>query len=154
MSSVGSVRAFSHSVWASEESEPVVSSDPAVNELAEQIAGLSLLQVKDLCDVLQDRLGIADVPMGGAMMPMGGGAAAPAEAEEAKEEQTLFDVKLDSFDAKSKIKVIREIKAITGLPLGEAKAFVEGAPSVVKEGISKEAAEELKAKLEGVGAVI
>ena len=87
---------------------------------------------------------------------MGGGAsggAAPA-AEEAKEEKTAFDVKLASFDAKSKIKVIKEVRAITGLGLKEAKELVEGAPSTVKKGVKKEEADELVEKLKAVGAVV
>ncbi|GMF26291.1 unnamed protein product [Phytophthora fragariaefolia] len=87
---------------------------------------------------------------------MGGGAAggaAPA-AEEAKEEKTAFNVKLASFDAKSKIKVIKEVRAITGLGLKEAKELVEGAPSTLKKDVKKEEADELVEKLKAVGAVV
>ncbi|DAZ95517.1 TPA: hypothetical protein N0F65_001856 [Lagenidium giganteum] len=83
---------------------------------------------------------------------MGSGAGGAA-AEEPKEEKTQFDVKLASFDAKSKIKVIKEIRAITGLGLKEAKELVEGAPSVLKKDVKKEEAEELIVKLKEVGAV-
>jgi len=82
----------------------------------------------------------------------GGGGAAPVQ-EEAKEEKTSFDVKLASYDAKSKIKVIKEVRAITGLGLKEAKELVEGAPSVLKKDLKKEEAEALIAKLTEVGAV-
>eukprot|EP00578_Thalassiosira_sp_NH16_P006109 CAMPEP_0181117486 /NCGR_PEP_ID=MMETSP1071-20121207/22550_1 /TAXON_ID=35127 /ORGANISM="Thalassiosira sp., Strain NH16" /LENGTH=107 /DNA_ID=CAMNT_0023201881 /DNA_START=304 /DNA_END=627 /DNA_ORIENTATION=+ len=70
------------------------------------------------------------------------------------EEKTIFDLKLTGFDAKSKIKVIKEVRAITSLGLKEAKELVEGAPTNVKKDIQKEEAEELKAKLEKVGATI
>ena len=81
----------------------------------------------------------------------GAAAAAPAAAEE---EKTDFAVKLNGFDASSKIKVIKEVRAVTDLGLKEAKELVEGAPAVIKEGMSKEDAEELKSKLEGAGAQI
>ena len=81
-----------------------------------------------------------------------GSPAGPAAA--AAEEKTEFDVELTSFEADKKLKVIKEIKDITGLGLGEAKALVEGAPKIIKEGASKEEAEALKAKLSEVGATI
>lgn len=100
----------------------------------------------------QTKFGIAEsafqVGMGG-----GAGGAAPA-AEEVKEEKTAFDVKLASFDAKSKIKVIKEVRAITGLGLKEAKELVEGAPSTLKKDVKKEEADELVEKLKAVGAVV
>ena len=77
------------------------------------------------------------------------GAAAPAA-----EEKTEFDVILASFDAAAKIKVIKVVRELTGLGLGEAKAFVEGAPKTVKEAVSKDDAEALKAKLEEAGAKV
>jgi large subunit ribosomal protein L7/L12 len=79
--------------------------------------------------------------------------AAPAQggAAPAAEEKTDFDVVLASFDAAAKIKVIKVIREITGLGLAEAKAFVEGAPKAVKEGVSKDEAEELKKKIEEAG---
>lgn len=87
-------------------------------------------------------------------MAMGGGSGgATAIAEETKEEKTQFDVKLASFDAKQKIKVIKEIRAITGLGLKEAKELVENAPSVLKKDLKKEDAEALVAQLEAIGAV-
>ena len=81
--------------------------------------------------------------------PAAGGAAAPAA-----EEKTDFDVILAGFDAAAKIKVIKVVREITGLGLGEAKAFVESAPKAVKEGASKDEAEELKKKLEEAGAKV
>ena len=80
-----------------------------------------------------------------------GGDEAPAEAVE---EKTIFDLKLTGYDAKAKIKVIKEVRAITSLGLKEAKELVEGAPTTVKKDIKKEEAEELKGKLEALGATI
>ena len=96
-------------------------------------------------------LGLSDMPMmpmGGMQMPVGaGGGAAAAAAEEApKEEKTSFNVKLESFEAGAKIKVIKEVRALTSLGLKEAKELVEGAPKVVQEGLSKDEAEALKEK--------
>jgi large subunit ribosomal protein L7/L12 len=82
---------------------------------------------------------------------MGSKQSAPSPKEE---EKTAFDLKLTRVDAKSKIKVIKEIRAITGLGLKEAKEMVEGAPKTVKTDIKMEECEELKAKLEGVGATV
>lgn len=80
-------------------------------------------------------------------------AAAPAAAEEAEpvEEKTLFNVKLESFDAKSKAKMIKEVKNLLGLSLVDAKKFVESAPKVLKENMPKEDAEKLKTALEALG---
>ena len=110
---------------------------------------LTLKQAKSLCDDLEDVHGIKPAAGGAVMaMPMdGGGAAAPAE------EQTEFDVVLTSFGDK-KIGVIKEVRAITGLGLKEAKDLVEGVPSKVKEGVSKEDAEAVKKKLEEAGAAV
>lgn len=111
-------------------------SDPTVLALADQIMQLNLLQVSDLTEILRKKLGISAAPMGMPMMGMpmmgGGGAAAPAAAAEAApaaapaEEKTEFTLKLDGFDAAAKIKVIKEIRAITGLGLKEAKELVSG----------------------------
>lgn len=129
--------------------------------MAEKILELNLLQVSDLTDILRKRLGI---PMGMGMgMPMGGmpmaAAAAPAAAEAAPaaapvEEKTEWTLKLDGYDAASKIKVIKEVRAITGLGLKEAKELVEGSPKVVKEGLKKEEAEALQKTLTEAGAKV
>jgi large subunit ribosomal protein L7/L12 len=108
------------------------------------IEKLTLLEVKDLVDALKTRLGVSDMPAMGAVMM----AAAPA-AEQAAE-KTEFDVVLVSGGEK-KIQVIKEVRAITGLGLKEAKDLVEGAPQPVKQGLSKKDAEEIKAKLEAAG---
>uniref|UniRef100_M4B1W2 Large ribosomal subunit protein bL12 C-terminal domain-containing protein n=1 Tax=Hyaloperonospora arabidopsidis (strain Emoy2) TaxID=559515 RepID=M4B1W2_HYAAE len=115
---------------------------PKVQTVLDQILELNMIEIAELSHAIQ-------VGMGGGAS----GGAAPA-AEEAKEEKTAFDVKLASFDAKSKIKVIKEVRAITGLGLKEAKELVEGAPSTVKKGVKKEEADELVEKLKAVGAVV
>lgn len=127
---------------------------PHLHELADEIINLSMLEMKELVDQVADHFGIEegeDDDFGG---DGGGGGAGGAAEDEVKEEKTAFDLKLTGFDAKSKIKVIKEVRAITGLGLKEAKAMVEGAPKVVKKEIKMEEAEELKAKLEAVGATV
>ena len=93
---------------------------------------------------------------GGGGAPAAGGAAAPAEAvkEEAPKEKTHYDVELESFDAATKVKLIKEVRGILGLGLKEAKDLVDGAPSSIKEGASKEEAEEAKKSLEEAGASV
>jgi large subunit ribosomal protein L7/L12 len=116
--------------------------------------------VHDLTTILKKRLGLDAMPMMG--MPMGGAAmggapaagGAAAAPEEAAAEKTEFDVKLASFDSASKIKVIKEVRAITELGLKEAKDLVEGAPAVLKKGLKKEEAEAIKEKLAKVGGVV
>ena len=120
-------------------------------ELGDKIAELTLKQAKELSDYLEDVHGIkaaaGGVMMAGPMMGGGGEAAAPVE------EKTEFDVVLEGFGDK-KIGVIKVVRAATGLGLKEAKDLVEGVPSKVKEGISKEDAEKLKAELEEAGATV
>jgi large subunit ribosomal protein L7/L12 len=134
---------------------PTSPKDPKVADLVDQIASLSLLEAAELTDALKARLGITTTAVA---MPMGGGgAAAPAAAaEEAAPvaEKTHFTVKLDKFDAGSKIKLIKEVRAVTGLGLKEAKELVEGAPADIKADVLKADAEALKEKLEGVGGTI
>ena len=120
-----------------------------IKSLGDTIAELTLKQAKTLSDYLKDAYGIEPAAGGGGMM-VGPG---PAEAAQAPEEQTEFDVVLTGFGDK-KIGVIKEVRAATGLGLKEAKDLVEGVPSKVKEGISKEDAEALKAKLEEAGASV
>ena len=114
------------------------------------IKNLKLSEVKGLIETLENELGVsASAPV----MAVAGGAVAGAPAEEA-EEKTEFDVVLAEFDAKAKIKIIKEVRAITGAGLKDAKAMVETLPSTLKEGISKDAAEEIKKKIEAVGGKI
>lgn len=128
-----------------------------LHDLAERVIDLKLRDVVLLSKMLQRKMGLTDddlrtgVPGGGGG---GGGAAAEAEPEAVEEEKTAFNLKLTGFDAKSKIKVIKEVRSMTGLGLKEAKEMVEGAPKVLKTDIKKEEAEELKAKLEAVGGTV
>ncbi|MBD3183523.1 50S ribosomal protein L7/L12 [Candidatus Poribacteria bacterium] len=120
-------------------------------EIIEAIGSMSVLELSELVKDLEDKFGVsAAVPMGGFVAAPG---AAGAEEEAEEEEQTEFTVKLVSSGQK-KIQVIKEVRAITSLALKEAKALVDDAPSVVKEGVSKEEAEELKGKLEEAGATV
>ncbi len=119
-----------------------------IKSLGDKIVKLTLMQAKELGDYLKEEYGI-EPAAGGAVM-MAGPAAAAAEQ---KEEKTSFTVVLKSAGDK-KIQVIKEVRAITGLGLKEAKDLVEGAPKPVKEGLSKADADAAKAKLEAVGAVI
>ena len=116
-------------------------------QIIEQIKTLTILELADLVKAIEEEFGVSAAPVA-----VAGVAAGPAAA--AAEEKTEFDVELTSFEADKKLKVIKEIKDITGLGLGEAKALVEGAPKIIKEGASKEEAEALKAKLSVVGATI
>ena len=116
-------------------------------QIIEQIKTLTILELADLVKEIEEEFGVSAAPVA-----VAGVAAGPAAA--AAEEKTEFDVELTSFEADKKLKVIKEIKDITGLGLGEAKALVEGAPKIIKEGASKEEAEALKAKLSEVGATI
>lgn len=127
---------------------------PKLQELITTISGLTALELSDVVKALEDKFGIqAAAPMAvGAMMPgmMAGGAGAPAAAAE---EKTEFDVILTEAGA-NKIAVIKEVRSATNLGLKEAKDLVEAAPKPVKEGVSKEEAEELKKKLEAAGAKV
>ena len=120
-----------------------------LNQLAEQIVGLTLLQAQELKQILKDQYGIEPAAGGAVMMAAGpaAGAAAPAE-----EEKTEFDVVLKDAGAQ-KINVIKEVRAITGLGLKEAKDLVE-AGGKVKEGVAKADAEAMKKKLEEAGAKV
>ncbi len=117
--------------------------------LAEQIVGLTLLEAQELKTILKDEYGIEPAAGVAVMMagPAGGGEAA------AEEEKTEFDVILKSAGDK-KINVIKEVRGITGLGLKEAKELVEAGGKAVKEGVSKDEAEEIKKKLEEAGAEI
>ena len=116
--------------------------------LAEQIVNLTLLQAQELKTILKDEYGIEPAAGGAVMMAGPAAAAAPAE-----EEKTEFDVVLTDAGA-NKINVIKEVRAITGLGLKEAKALVEGAPKAVKEGVAKDEAEKIKKQLEEAGATV
>ncbi|MCD6394243.1 MAG: 50S ribosomal protein L7/L12 [Planctomycetes bacterium] len=119
-----------------------------IKELGDKIVGLTLMQAKELGDYLKDEHGIE--PAGGGAVMVAGPAAG---GEEAVEEKTTFDVVLKAFGEK-KIQVIKEVRALTSLGLKEAKDLVDNAPKNVKEGVSKDEAEEAKSKLEAVGATV
>ncbi len=120
-----------------------------LKKLAEEIVGLTLLEAQELKNILKEEYGI-EPAAGGAVMVAG-----PAAGGEAGggEEQTEFDVILKSAGAQ-KIAVIKEVRALTGLGLKEAKELVEAGGKAVKEGVSKEEAEEIKGKLEAAGAEV
>jgi len=119
-----------------------------VKKLGDEIVGLTLMQAKELGDYLKEEYGI-EPAAGGAVM-MAGPAQGPAEE---KEEKTSFDVILKEYGEK-KIQVIKEVRAMTGLGLKEAKDLVDNAPKTVKEGLSKDEAEAAQKQLEAVGAVV
>ena len=117
-----------------------------VTAMIEEIKALTVLELNELVHALEEEFGVSAAAMAA---PAVGGAAAPAA-----EEKTSFDVVLTGFDAAAKIKVIKAVREITEQGLAEAKATVEGAPTTLKEGISKEDAEAMKAKLEEAGAKV
>ncbi|MGI5950052.1 50S ribosomal protein L7/L12 [Peptoniphilus sp.] len=120
-----------------------------VEKLIEEIKELTVLELSEVVKALEEEFGVsAAAPAAVAAAPVAGGAA-PAAAEE----KTEFDVVLESA-GQEKVKVIKVVKDITGLGLKDAKALVDGAPKAVKEGVSKDEAEEMKAKLEEVGATV
>jgi ribosomal protein L7/L12 len=117
-------------------------------KLVDDLSALTVLEASELSKLLEEKWGVsAAAPVA---VAAAGGAAAPAAAAE---EKTEFDVILASF-GDNKINVIKEVRAITGLGLGEAKALVEAAPKAVKEGASKAEAEDIKKKLEEAGAKV
>ncbi|GBF58844.1 50S ribosomal protein L7/L12 [Candidatus Phycosocius bacilliformis] len=120
-----------------------------LEKLVEDLSALTVLEAADLAKLLEEKWGVtAAAPV--AVAVAAGGAAAPAEAAE---EQTEFTVILASFGDK-KIEVIKEVRGITGLGLKEAKDLVEAAPKPVKEGVSKDEANKMKAQLEAAGAKV
>ena len=114
-----------------------------ITALIEEVKGLTVLELSELVHALEEEFGVSAAAM--AAPAAGGAAAAPAE------EKTEFDVVLTGFDAAAKIKVIKVVREITGLGLAEAKAAVEGTPKTLKEALSKEDAEAMKAKVEEAG---
>ena len=122
----------------------------SIKKLGDSIVGLSLLEAQQLSDYLKNQYGIEPAAGGAVMMaaPAGGGGAAPAE------EKTSFNVILKAASPDKKIAVIKVVRELTGLGLKEAKDLVEGAPKAVKEGVTKEQAEEIKKKLEENGGTV
>ncbi len=118
-----------------------------LQKLVDDLSELTVIQAAELSKMLEEKWGVS------AAAPVAVAAVANGEAAAAVEEQTEFDVILASFGDK-KINVIKEVRAITGLGLKEAKDLVESAPKAVKEAVGKDEGEELKAKLEGAGATV
>jgi large subunit ribosomal protein L7/L12 len=118
-------------------------------KMGDEIVALTLKEAKEISDYLEEVHGIKPAAGGAVMMAAPGGAAAPAA-----EAKTEFDVVLEGFDAAKKIGVIKVIRSLTNLGLKEAKDLVEGSPSKVKEGVSKEDAEKAKKELEEAGAKV
>ena len=117
-----------------------------VTAMIEELKALSVLELSELVKAVEEEFGVSAAAAVAVAAPAAGGAAAA-------EEKTEFDVVLADVGA-NKIKVIKVVRELTGLGLGEAKALVDGAPKAVKEGLSKEEAEAAKAKLEEVGAKV
>jgi large subunit ribosomal protein L7/L12 len=119
-----------------------------INNLVDQLSALTVLEAAELAKALEEKWGVSAAAAVAAAPAAGGGAAAPAA-----EEKTEFDVILTG-DGGKKINVIKEVRAITGLGLGEAKALVEGAPKPLKEGIGKDEAEKIKKQIEEAGGTV
>lgn len=117
-------------------------------KIVEDLSALTVLEAAELSKLLEEKWGVSAAAAVAVAAPGGAGGAAPAA-----EEKDEFDVILTG-DGGQKINVIKEVRAITGLGLGEAKALVEGAPKPIKEGVNKAEAEELKKKLEAAGATV
>lgn len=116
-----------------------------IEKIAEDLSALTVMEAAELSKLLEEKWGVSAAAPAAAAA-----AAAPAAAEEVKD---TFDVVLAAFGEK-KINVIKEVRAITGLGLKEAKDLVEGAPKSVKEGVNKDEADKIKAQLEGAGATV
>lgn len=116
-------------------------------EILETISNMTVMDVVELIDAMEEKFGVS------AAVPMAAAAAPAASAEAAAEEKTEFDVVLTSFGS-NKVQVIKVVRTITGLGLKEAKDLVEGAPSPIKEGVSKDDAEGIKKQLEEAGASV
>ena len=126
-----------------------MSEENKMEEFVSYVENMTVLELSKLVKTLEERLGVsAAAPVAVAAAPAAAGAAAPAA-----EEKTEFDVILASF-GDNKVGVIKEVRAITGLGLKEAKDLVEGAPKAVKEGVAKDEADKIKAQLEGAGAKV
>jgi large subunit ribosomal protein L7/L12 len=127
--------------------QTTVELDPELQKIADKLDTLTLLQASKLVKHLEEKWGVsAAAPVAMAAMPAGGGAAAA-------EEKTSFDVILESSGDK-KIQVIKEVRAITGLGLKEAKDLVDGAPKPIKEGCTKDEAADIKTKIEAAGGTV
>uniref|UniRef100_A0A1D1Z4Z3 54S ribosomal protein L12, mitochondrial n=1 Tax=Anthurium amnicola TaxID=1678845 RepID=A0A1D1Z4Z3_9ARAE len=132
--------------------------------LVDEISGLTLVEVAELSGIIMRKLNMKEPPVIGVMKAGAAGGVGVAAAkgaggaaagkEEKKPEKTAFELKLESFEAASKIKVIKEVRGFTDLGLKEAKELVEKAPAVIKSGVSKEEAERIVEKMKAVGAKV
>lgn len=130
--------------------------EPKIQEIVTSIAGLTLKETSQLISALKTQLDIPDMSFAAAAPAAGAApvAEAAAEAEPAAAEKTIFNIKLEAFDAKTKAKVIKEVKGLLGLSLVDSKKFVEAAPKVLKENVAKDEAEKIKKTLEDLGAKV
>ncbi|XP_031495307.1 uncharacterized protein LOC116260911 [Nymphaea colorata] len=131
-----------------------------VFRLVDEVSSLTLLEVAELSDIVMAKLGMKEKPV---IAVMKAGTTAPsmaavkgagAAAEEKKTEKTVFEVRLDGYDAAAKIKIIKEVRSFTELGLKEAKDLVEKTPAVIKKGVSKEEGEKIVEKLKALGAKV
>ena len=128
--------------------------------LVDEMASLTLAEAAELGPILMKKLGMKEMPIAGFMKPGAANLAAmtmkaPAAAkEETKPEKTVFELKLESFEAASKIKIIKEVRGFTDLGLKEAKDLVEKTPSIIKKGVSKEEGEQIVEKMKALGAKV
>ena len=120
-----------------------------IQNIVDQLSALTVLEAADLAKALEEKWGVSAAAAVAVAGPAAGGGAGAAAAEE----QTEFDVILTG-DGGKKINVIKEVRAITGLGLGEAKALVEGAPKALKEGVNKDEAEKIKKQIEEAGGTV
>lgn len=120
-----------------------------IQQILDSIDTLTILELSDLVKALEEKYGVSAAPVAVAAAP---GAAAPGAA--AAEEKTEFDVELTAFAEDKKLKVIKEVKDVAGLSLGEAKDLVTSCPKVVKSGVSKEEAEAIKKQIEEAGGTV
>ncbi|KAH7569674.1 hypothetical protein ACOSP7_013280 [Xanthoceras sorbifolium] len=129
--------------------------------LVDEISGLTLAEVAELGSIIMKKRGMKEPPVIGVMKPGAAGfagmamkASAGAAKEEKKPEKTVFELKLESYEASTKIKIIKEVRSFTDLGLKEAKDLVEKTPSVLKKGVSKEEGEQIIEKMKAVGAKV
>ena len=132
------------------EEEATLELTPEQEQIVSAVENMKVIDVANLVKALEDRLGVKAATGGGMMMPMPGGAGGGDSGGAAAEAQTEFDVILTAIGDK-KIAVIKEVRAITGLGLKDAKELVDSAPKPVKEGVSQDEADEIKKKLEDAG---
>ena len=159
-SKLPSFNSSTFSTSSAQESKPPAPSEQ-VSAIVDELSGLTLLEVSDLVEALRDRLGTTEMPptmmvmmpgmVPGGLKGKGGGAAKKVEE---KAEKTIFDMKLEGFDAVAKIKVVKEVRSFTDLGLKEAKDLVEKSLTLLKKGVTKEEAETIIAKMKEVGAKV